>query len=98
MPKRIKRRNRYAKLPEGAILVNRSSRWGNPFKLIEQGGEYTREESMRLYRPYILQKIAENPEYYDLSKLRGKDLACTCDLSVACHADILLELANATPP
>ena len=27
-------------------------------------------------------------------ELRGKDLACWCDLGAPCHADILLELAN----
>lgn len=31
----------------------------------------------------------------DLRPLRGKDLACWCPLSQACHADVLLELANA---
>ena len=30
---------------------------------------------------------------YDLS---GHDLACWCPLDIACHADILLEIANAT--
>lgn len=30
-----------------------------------------------------------------LPTLRGKDLACWCPLSEPCHADILLELANA---
>jgi hypothetical protein len=29
-----------------------------------------------------------------LPELRGKDLACWCKLGEACHADILLELAN----
>lgn len=28
-------------------------------------------------------------------ELRGKDLACWCDLSAPCHADVLLEWANA---
>lgn len=32
-----------------------------------------------------------------LSELRGKDLACWCDLDQPCHADVLLELANAEP-
>lgn len=31
-----------------------------------------------------------------LSKLRGKDLMCWCPLDVPCHADVLLELANAS--
>jgi hypothetical protein len=30
-----------------------------------------------------------------LSPLRGKDLACWCPLDQPCHADVLLELANA---
>lgn len=27
-------------------------------------------------------------------KLRGKDLCCWCRIDVACHGDVLLELAN----
>jgi hypothetical protein len=30
-------------------------------------------------------------------ELRGKDLACWCPLDAPCHADVLLELANAGP-
>jgi Domain of unknown function (DUF4326) len=32
---------------------------------------------------------------YKLSELRGKDLACWCKVGEPCHADILLEIANA---
>ena len=31
-------------------------------------------------------------------ELAGKDLACWCPLSSPCHADVLLELANAGEP
>lgn len=31
----------------------------------------------------------------DVQELRGKDLACWCPLDQPCHADVLLELANA---
>jgi len=31
----------------------------------------------------------------DITGLRGKDLACWCPLDQPCHADVLLELANA---
>lgn len=31
----------------------------------------------------------------DLSELRGKDLACWCPEGAPCHADVLLEVANA---
>ena len=30
----------------------------------------------------------------DVSELRGKHLACWCDLESPCHADVLLSLAN----
>lgn len=33
-----------------------------------------------------------------LPELRGKNLACWCSLDKPCHADVLLELANAEPP
>jgi hypothetical protein len=45
-----------------------------------------------------------NYEYDDetLQRLRrdlaGKDLMCWCPLNQPCHADVLLELANPTPP
>lgn len=32
------------------------------------------------------------------ARLAGRDLACWCPLSSPCHADVLLEIANATPP
>lgn len=31
-------------------------------------------------------------------ELRGKDLACWCPLDQPCHADVLLEIANAEEP
>lgn len=33
-----------------------------------------------------------------LPELRGRDLACWCPLDAPCHADVLLELANAPAP
>jgi len=35
-----------------------------------------------------------NRDFY-LGELRGHDLACWCPLDQPCHADVLLELANA---
>lgn len=37
------------------------------------------------------------PPRPDLAPLRGHDLACYCPLDQPCHADVLLELANAEP-
>lgn len=42
------------------------------------------------------------PEFLTADKARaelaGRDLACWCPLHVACHADVLLEIANAPAP
>jgi hypothetical protein len=57
--------------------------------------EITVEESVILYRIYIQGCILNNSDYYQIERLRGKDLMCWCSLDQPCHADVLLELANA---
>lgn len=39
-------------------------------------------------------EVARNDLFRNLPRLHGKNLACWCDLSSPCHADVLLELAN----
>ena len=60
------------------------------------------ETVVALYRIYIthasIYDIGLDAKRLDLSELRGKDLACWCPLSSPCHADVLLELANAGEP
>jgi hypothetical protein len=71
------------------------SPWGNPFKA---GRDGTREQVIAKYEKWLLTQpelVAALPE------LRGKVLGCWC-APKACHADVLLKLANAplppTPP
>lgn len=66
----------------------------------------TTEMAVLLFRHFVLRT---NPEGYTgwhsfgtiagrhLPELRGKNLACFCRLDQPCHADVLLELANADP-
>ena len=79
--------NRYKgeKLPEGAKLVTRPSRWGNPFKV----SEYGRAEALRLYEKWLLDKMKDNPDY--LKPIEGKDLACSCLPGEPCHGDTLIK-------
>jgi hypothetical protein len=81
------------KLPPGAKLVTRASRdSGNPYKLIEHGGEYTRAESLAKYEH---EHLPSRPDLLEqLPQLRGRQLACNCPLDQPCHADILARLAN----
>ncbi|HST84640.1 MAG TPA: DUF4326 domain-containing protein [Kineosporiaceae bacterium] len=136
--------------PEGAVVVARPTKWGNPFILRDQtmglvqepgiGGDRewdyegrisapetshdfyfgdgrivhcwnrwaTRTEVVELFRltltePTVSMRMAYPSKGGRFAKvtvedirreLAGKDLACWCDPDVACHADVLLELAN----
>jgi hypothetical protein len=79
-------------MPANTVKVDRSTRWGNPFrptakmpveKTIEKFGEW----------------IVNDPAGKELARqaaeeLRGKNLACWCPLDRPCHADILLRIAK----
>lgn len=139
-PKRIQlRRTKGWRKPEGAVKVDRTTRWGNWYVVQEIGERYNdrlraalpdpkalvvvqidkwghrtgsqwggfadRAEAtafaVQLHRRSLLATRADidglhHHEFY-LGELRGKDLACWCPLDAPCHADVLLELANAGP-
>lgn len=82
---RLKRKNFFEKIPEGALLVARPSRWGNPYSL----AKYSRSESLTKYQDWLDQKLVE--DYNFLRPLYNKMLVCYCDLNVTCHADLILE-------
>jgi hypothetical protein len=105
MPKRIQRkRTRGWKMPEGAVSVTRPGRFGNPFIVspksrpgAKSGCFYicvpTVEDAVECFR----EMMSQSPERTLAAKeeLCGKDLACFCSLDQPCHADVLLEIANA---
>lgn len=69
------------------VYVGRPSKWGNPFAI---GADGTRARVVEKYRLWI----QERPDLLDdLHELRGKNLICWC-APFACHAEILMELAN----
>lgn len=49
-------------------------------------------QSLELFEDYATARAKRDREW--LAPLRGKDLACWCKEGAACHADILLRLAN----
>ena len=79
------RRTKGWRKPEGAVVVTRATKWGNPFKV---GVDGTLEECVEKFRQW-LPASGLNPR-----ELRGKDLACFCPLNGPCHADVLIEAAN----
>lgn len=87
MPKVL---NRSAlELTPGAVNIMRPSKWGNPYRIGPHGN---REQVLALYRTFL----ARRPDLIEAAKreLRGRDLVCCC-APLACHGDILLDLANA---
>ena len=74
------------RLSTGVVYVGRPSKWSNPFKIDLDG---TREEVVQKYREYL----TNEDKIIIRADLRGKNLACWCSPK-ACHADVLLEIAN----
>lgn len=80
-------------MPEGAVYVGRPTKWGNPWTAV---GRWTAEDVTKLYADAFAGRLRWAARLMpDLSELRGHDLACWCPLDQPCHADVLLELANA---
>jgi len=75
-------------IPDGAVYVGRSSRYGNPYRL---GVDGTAGDVAILYLKYLV----ANPELVQDIKLNLKDknLVCHCS-SELCHAAILQLLAG----
>jgi hypothetical protein len=98
MPERIQRRRTKGwTMPENAVYVGRPGPFGNPFSAQKYGAE----RAVAAHRAWL-----RLPDQLDLRRrirreLRGKDLACWCRVAdeagypVSCHADVLLEVANA---
>jgi hypothetical protein len=80
------------KMPPNTKKVDRSTKYGNPFKL----EEFSREDSLKLYKIYI-DWVVDKKKLLSLEPLRGYNLACSCKLDENCHVDILLDKIKNTP-
>lgn len=111
MPERIQlRRAKGWRMPENTVKVDRSTPWGNPFTVKDavEIGWHPNEAPAFVVEcfAYWLRGDRSNwmgPEsdaaaakiLARLPELRGKNLACWCMPGRPCHADVLLEMANA---
>lgn len=116
-PIRIQRkRTKGWKMPPNTVCVDRTSKWGNIFRmglfyqLLPYGfscssGNHEgyrwcgdRKTATEMFKEMLGRKT-ENWEFHptidEIKELRGKTLACWCPLDQPCHADVLLEIANA---
>jgi hypothetical protein len=96
--------------PDGCVIVDRTSRWGNPFKAedaIARGYAANRVEARRFVAQCFddwldgADWVGWRPELRErilreMPALRGMDLACACPVDmVPCHRDSYLRRANA---
>jgi len=86
---RVLNRKALTKEPPGAVYVGRPSKWGNPYVI---GRDGDRKEVIRKYKRY-LRRTPRLMKAMD-DELREHDFICWC-APLACHADVLLRLANA---
>lgn len=105
MPQRIRlSRAKGWRKPEGAVVVARPGPWGNPFVV---GRDGTAEECVRLFTALCSGLLCLTSKAHPdeqrrflahardhIHELRGHDLVCWCRAGQACHADVLLEIAN----
>lgn len=95
-PQRIQyKRSRRMASPNGlqCVYVGRPTQWGNPYR-VGAANTLTRAEAVDAFRAYVRAR----PRLTDAIRrhLKGKNLACWCPCDgQPCHADILLEIANA---
>lgn len=100
---RLSRKKGYRK-PTGSIVVSRPSRYGNPWKAAPG---VTSASLVAIYRHELINVMEGRIDFSYMPhlalaaaidrfpELRGHDLACWCPLDEPCHADVLLEMANA---
>jgi len=89
-------------MPPNTLKVDRSTRWGNPFR-VRPG--YPAAHAVADYLGWItgaaVSGCAASAVPPSLAEIRdnlgGRNLACWCPLGQACHAEVLLRLANPAP-
>ena len=80
---------------EGRLSRNGDTPTGQAYRAIREQLAVT--HAVAMFRALAEHFRAVDPAGFEewIAPLRGNDLACSCALDQACHADVLLELANA---
>jgi hypothetical protein len=101
-PHRVQlRRSKGWRMPPNTVKVDRSTRYGNPFRVGDPGIPDVRTSIRMFERAFRNGELVRgDPESvfrpaHLRAALRGKNLACWCPLDGPCHADLLLKFANA---
>jgi len=80
----------YTQVHHNTALIDRRTKWGNPFKV---GRDGTREQVVARYRADLWRRLrAGEVALEDLAQLDGMWLACWCD-PLPCHGHVLARAA-----
>lgn len=106
-PTRVQlRRTKGWRMPDNTVKVDRTNKkFGNPFTIGCNPSQFstalpphcdTAADAVAAFS-YYAETWMELTRGRWINPLVGKNLACWCPLGAACHADVLLELANTHP-
>lgn len=97
-------------MPENTVKVDRSTRWGNPFRADEYADAakhinphdcdrktWMREMAAEAFAEWVRDEATAEWKAEVARELAGKNLACWCPRHTYCHADVLLQVANPSP-
>ena len=83
---RLREQFEHAQVVNNTVLIDRRTKWGNPFRIGEDG---TRDEVIARYREHLWRRIrAGEVSLEELAELDGCWLACWCE-PLPCHGDVL---------
>lgn len=68
--------------------------WGGPALWFEEDRAKAVEISVKAFATWLQSESQRALRERAILHLRGKNLACFCRMDHACHADVLLEIAN----
>lgn len=83
------------------VIANIKEDWMQKFSFPATEAQLIAEQEWRtialeMYQEHLTERIelVNGDVNWIKEELRGKDLVCWCPLDQACHADVLLEIAN----
>jgi Domain of unknown function (DUF4326) len=88
------------RMPANTVKVDRTTKWGNPYQVGKSGPYgFTATSKRHAWQLYLgFAPTNEKLVAAAREELRGKNLACWCakddDYEDACHAAVLLKIAN----
>ena len=81
----------YAHVHNNTVLIDRRTKWGNPFRI---GPDGTREQVIARYRADLWRRISAGEiALEELADLASSWLACHCT-PAPCHGDVLARAAT----